>query len=747
MAKTNLLLSIAVSVTLLFSPCLSDPWDLVSEILGRIREPQIPNRIFNIDSYGAKRSVNASSDEEPTATVDANIKAFEDAIQAAHDAGGGTVQVPAGTYMTSAITLKSNVALEVTAGAVIKFTRDTTKYKNVFTRWEGVELWNFSPFIYAFEAENIAIKGSGTIDGNCDCKNWWPWKGYWPDEHRMCWDPNGTNQETDRNNLFQMAEDGIPVEQRVFGQGHYLRPMFIQPYRSKNILIEGVTILRSPMWIVHPVLCENVIIRNINISSLGPNSDGVDPESCKDVWITGVTFNNGDDNIAINSGRNADGRRVNRPSENIVIQNCSMADGHGGITLGSGCSGGIRNIFAENCTMDSNSLDTAIRVKNNAIRGGRLENFNVRNIDVGRVAKQVIEVDFDYEEGSAGVFMPILRECVIENVSVTDGAPLTMKIRGYAEPDRSIIRMKLKNITFNGITQEPHFIAENVNEIITESVFVNGQEWNISSGVSTTPPTLLALLVVTIFRFTILLLFTITSIETATNFQLAARDQFKFMAALYVHPSNAFCSGVLISYKTLITAAHCIKQKTDVIDPYTSIVFGSLVLDKYPPHEPNQIIQNATKVLWHPDFSAKLFTAINDIGLVIFPEIPSTKPSIAPIFMPSAPSSYTGADAMLIGWGRSKALKYVKTSVISQLSCWFRSLPFFVQTTHICTDGKVNGTNVRAFPGDSGGPLITTVDGVPTLIGIISTGSIFAGAPTVSVRIDKFLPWINENKK
>lgn len=138
------------------------------------------------------------------------------------------------------------------------------------------------------------------------------------------------------------------------------------------------------------VLCENVIIRNINITSLGPNSDGVDPESCKDVWITGVSFNNGDDNIAINSGRNADGRRVNKPSENIVIQNCSMADGHGGITLGSGCSGGIRNIFAEDCVLDSSSLDTAIRVKNNAIRGGRLENFNVRNIVVGRVAKQVV---------------------------------------------------------------------------------------------------------------------------------------------------------------------------------------------------------------------------------------------------------------------------------------------------------------------------------------------------------------------
>ncbi|KAG4077412.1 hypothetical protein HA402_002839 [Bradysia odoriphaga] len=498
---TKLLVNILFSVGFLLGSCTSDPWDLVPEILSRIREPQIPNRIFNIDEYGAVRSTNPNSVEEPTSVVDANIQAFETAIRAAFDAGGGRVRVPTGTYMTSAITLLSNVALEVTSGAVIRFTRDTTKYKNVFTRWEGVELWNYSPFIYAFEAENIAITGSGTIDGNCDCDHWWPWKGYWPDEHRMCWDPNGTNQDKDRNDLFQMAEDGVPVSQRIFGEGHYLRPMFIQPYRSKNVLIEGVTIVRSPMWIVHPVLCENVIIRNINITSLGPNSDGVDPESCKDVLITGVTFNNGDDNIAINSGRNADGRRVNKPSENIVIQNCSMADGHGGITLGSGCSGGIRNIFAEDCTLDSTSLDTAIRVKNNAIRGGRLENFNVRNIVVGRVAKQVIEVDFDYEEGSDGVFMPILRDCVIENVVVTDSAPLTLKIRGYAEPDRSIIRMTFKNISFNGITEDPHFVLENFDEIHDENVYVNGQPWKITNGVSIVEPTMVLLAICVVQYF------------------------------------------------------------------------------------------------------------------------------------------------------------------------------------------------------------------------------------------------------
>lgn len=147
------------------SACQSDPWDQVQEILGRIKEPVIPNRICNIDSYGAIRSTNAGSVEEPTATVDANIKAFNDAIDDCYNQGGGIVQVPAGTFMTSAIRLRTNISLEVTSGAVIKFTRDTTKYPIVFTRWEGVELWNYSPFIYAFEEENIAITGK-----NCDSK-------------------------------------------------------------------------------------------------------------------------------------------------------------------------------------------------------------------------------------------------------------------------------------------------------------------------------------------------------------------------------------------------------------------------------------------------------------------------------------------------------------------------------------------------------------------------------------------------
>ena len=175
-----------------------------------------------------------------------------------------------------------------------------------------------------------------------------------------------TRQRAGRDRLIEMGEKGVPVAERIFGEGSYLRPNFIQPYRCKNVLIEGVKIVRSPMWEVHPVLSQNVIVRDLTIESHGPNNDGVDPESCRDVLIEGCLFDTGDDCIAIKSGRNADGRRLNVPSENIIVRKCTMKDGHGGVVIGSEISGGCRNVFVEDCKMDSPNLDRALRFKSNA---------------------------------------------------------------------------------------------------------------------------------------------------------------------------------------------------------------------------------------------------------------------------------------------------------------------------------------------------------------------------------------------
>ena len=267
-----------------------------------------------------------------------------------------------------------------------------------------------------------------------------------------------------------MAERGIPVGQRIFGEGHYLRPQFIQPYRCKNVLIEGVTITNSPMWEIHPVLSTNVTVRGVRISSHGPNNDGCDPESCTDVLIKDCYFDTGDDCIAIKSGRNADGRRLNAPSQNILIQGCQMKDGHGGITIGSEISGGVRNVFGENCRMDSPNLDHALRVKNNAMRGGLLENLYFRNIDVGQVAHAAITIDFNYEEGEKGKFTPIVRNFMVNRLK-SGKSKHALDVQGFK--NAPIYNLRLENCTFENVASPS--IVKNVENLVLQNVRINGK--------------------------------------------------------------------------------------------------------------------------------------------------------------------------------------------------------------------------------------------------------------------------------
>jgi polygalacturonase len=373
-------------------------WEMVPEILARIKPPQFPDRVFSITDFGAVGD--GQSDCRP---------AISRAIAACHEAGGGRVIVPAGDwFVRGPIHLKSNVDFHLQAGATIRFSTEPDDYMPpVLTRFESNEVMNFSPLIYAFEQENIAITGEGKFDGRAGPERWWPWKGQ---------SGRGPNQGPDTQALRQMGEDNLPAAERVFGTGHYLRPNFVQPYRCRNVLIERVTFTNSPMWVVNPVLCENVTVREVTVESHGPNSDGCNPESCRDVLIEKCTFNTGDDCIAVKSGRNADGRRIGVPSENIVIRNCTMKDGHGGVVLGSEMSGGIRNVFVEHCTMDSPNLDRAIRLKSNSMRGGYLENLFVRNVRVGQVKEAVVRINLQYDK-DRGEHYPRVRNITIENVT------------------------------------------------------------------------------------------------------------------------------------------------------------------------------------------------------------------------------------------------------------------------------------------------------------------------------------------
>ncbi len=406
-------------------------WAGVAGILARIKAPEFPAREFPITDFGAVADGKTDCTE-----------AIRKAIEACHQAGGGhvTVAIP-GVFLTGPIRLLSNVDLHVATGSTLQFIPDPARYlPAVFTRWEGVECYNYSPLIYAFEQENVAVTGEGTLDGAASDENWWAWARRGADGRAPA--------RAGRDLLNDLGERGVPVAERAMGEGHFLRPNFIQPYRCRNVLIAGVRIRRSPMWEINPVLCTNVIIRGVDIVSTGPNNDGCDPESCRDVLIEGCRFDTGDDCIVVKSGRNNDGRRVGVPSENLVIRNCTMKDGHGGVVIGSETSGGCRNIFVEDCQMDSPNLDRAVRIKSNARRGGAIENVFVRRIEIGQVAEAVLTIDFLYEEGANGRFPPTLHNVVLEEVT-SRASPRVMFVRGI--PGAEIDGVRFVNCTFRGV--------------------------------------------------------------------------------------------------------------------------------------------------------------------------------------------------------------------------------------------------------------------------------------------------------
>ena len=439
-------------------------WDTDYKLIEQnIKAPEFANRSFLITKYGAKT----------TASARQNQTAINKAIAACSKAGGGRVVVPVGKWNTGAITLKSNVNLVIEKDATLLFAFDTNLYPLVPTRWEGLDCWNYQPCIYAFKEKNVGITGEGTIDGAATRETWWAMSG-----KRKFPPVDAVKERQDlgsRARLLQQGEDGVPMDERRYGKGQGLRPQLVNINQCENILIEGVTMLRSPFWVIHPLLSKNITVKNVKIWNEGPNGDGCDPESCENVLIEGCTFHTGDDCIAIKSGCNADGRKWNLPSKNLIIRNCVMEDGHGGVVIGSEISGGCQKVFVENCTMDSPNLERVLRIKTNSCRGGIIEDVYFRNVKVGQCQESVLKINLDYEpkEVCCRGFYPTVRNVYMDNVTCEKSEYGVMIVA--LDSVENVYNIHVNNCRWNGVQKQAVYRTGRVRDLHFNKFYVNGK--------------------------------------------------------------------------------------------------------------------------------------------------------------------------------------------------------------------------------------------------------------------------------
>lgn len=381
----------------------------------QLERPRFPNRVVNVSEHGAV----------PDGTTK-NTEAFARAIAACAAAGGGRVLVPAGKWLTGPIHLRSQIELHLAEGAEIVFSDRFEDYlPPVLVRVGGIDLYNYSPLIYARDCENVAITGPGRLNGNA--KAWWPWK------------------KLETREFFALAAKGVPVEQRVYGTTQAaIRPSFVVFLNCRNVLMEGFTIGGGPNWTLHPIYCENVIIRRVHVLTEGPNNDGIDPDSCRNVLIEHCVFDTGDDCVVLKSGYNEDGWRVARPTENVVMRWCSSKRGHGGLVIGSEMSGDVRNVYLHDCTFDG--TDHALRLKSRRDRGGVVENVWAENLQVRNMKYDVVIMTMGYtadRNATDANRPPVFRNVHVRNVTC-EGAPVAIQLDGLAESP-------IENISFRDL--------------------------------------------------------------------------------------------------------------------------------------------------------------------------------------------------------------------------------------------------------------------------------------------------------
>ena len=463
--KKFLTLIVALMTSFIAMNAQQDAWNTVyKQIESRIKAPVFKNKTYK----AAVKQKNSAKQ---------NQQIINKTIAKCSKAGGGKVVIPAGKYQTGAITLMSNVNLCIEKDAELVFAFDRSLYPLVYTRWEGLDLWNYQPCIYAIDCKNIALSGEGTINGNGNNEgNWWYMKGMkehgW---HDGVDEWQGTASKGTRAELLKMSDNGVPAKERKFGMGKGLRPQLVNFVRCENVLIENVKLLNSPFWVMHPLFCKNLTVRDVYVFNEGPNGDGCDPESCEDVLIENCTFHTGDDCIALKSGRNADGRKADIPCKNIIVRKCKMEDGHGGVVVGSEISGGADYVFAEDCDMDSPNLDRVLRIKTNTCRGGIIQNIFMRNIRVGQCREAVMRTNLVYEPNEIAErgHIPTVRNVYMENVTCKK-SKYGILINGLDDSD-NVYNINVKNCRFEGLTAEPLYKTGKCHDIKLENVTVSAE--------------------------------------------------------------------------------------------------------------------------------------------------------------------------------------------------------------------------------------------------------------------------------
>lgn len=402
-----------------------------------------------------------------------NTRLINSTIERLAGEGGGTLFFPAGRYLTGPIRLKSNITLELEAGATLLFSTNFDDYLPfVEVRHEGVMMKSFCPLIYATDAENITIKGEGALDGQG--------KAWWDEFFKVLIDlrDNGKRDVNKYQPLFEKENDVKKIASETNEDWHgtldrrFFRPPFIQPIRCKNVRIEGVKIINSPFWTVNPEFCDNVTVDGVTIHNVdSPNTDGINPESCRNVHISNCHISVGDDCITIKSGRDLQARNIGAACENITVTNCTMLSGHGGVVIGSEMSGGVRRVTITNCVFEG--TDRGIRLKSTRGRGGIVEDIRISNIVMKDIKKEALTFNLKYSrmpQEPKSKRTPVFRNIHISGVTVVD-VNVPIQIVGLEEAPISDI--VLRDIQIKNGKQPNEF--KDCENILMENVVVNGK--------------------------------------------------------------------------------------------------------------------------------------------------------------------------------------------------------------------------------------------------------------------------------